>query len=85
MGISNFSNFSPKSKLDAESFVKSNLTRLAQLFNIEDDTTMEEKEKILIDYLSKYPDQIKSLSLQFPNKEGSVAPIVQSIGGTMKY
>lgn len=85
MEISNWSEFNPKNKLDAESFVKSNLTRLSQLFNIEDDISMEEKEQILIEYLTRFPDQIRSLSLRFPDKSGSVAPIVQNIGGTMRY
>ncbi len=65
MEVSDWSSFNPKSKLDAESFVKNNLFRLIQLFNIEDDYSTEEKEEILIKYLTRFPDQIRSLNLLF--------------------
>jgi len=85
MEISNWSTFNQKSKLDAESFVKNNLFRLIQLFNIEDDFSIEEKEEILIKYLTKFPDQIKSLNLSFPNRSGSWIPKTNNIGGVVKY
>ncbi len=86
MGLSSWSDFmNPKSKLDAESFVRSNLFRLSQLFNMEEDLTTEEKEEILIKYLTKFPDQIKSLNLQFPEKSGSWVPKTNNIGGIVKY
>ncbi len=87
MGISDWNNFdyNIKSKIDAESFVKNNLFRLIQLFNIEDDISIEEKEEILIEYLTKYPDQIKSLNLVFPNKYGQMSiPKTNNIGGVYK-
>ena len=84
--IENWSNFNIKNKLTAEDFVKNNLKRLIQLFNIEDDLTIEEKESILIEYLTKYPDQIKNLSFRFPQQDRqSIIPVIQNIGGTIKY
>ena len=69
MNISQWSDFlNPKSKLDAETFVHNNLYRLIQLFNVDDELSIEEKEESLIKYLTKYPDQIKSLNLIFPNR-----------------
>ncbi len=85
MEVSDWSSFNPKSKLDAESFVKNNLFRLIQLFNIEDDYSTEEKEEILIKYLTRFPDQIRSLNLLFLDRSGSIFPKTNNIGGVVKY
>lgn len=71
---------------EISSWVQSNFWRLDQMIDIDDDLTNEEKEDILIRYFSKYPDQIKTLNLEFPQLDIDIyIPKVQNIGGYIKY
>lgn len=84
--IEDFGKFNMKNKLDAESYVNANISRLTQMFNIEDDFTPEEKEKMLIEYFTRFPDQIKSISLKtFGAGTGNYIPTTNNIGGVIKY
>jgi DNA invertase Pin-like site-specific DNA recombinase len=48
--------------------------------------TDEEKENILVEYFTKYPDQIKSISVVTVGNPNQLAiPILNNIGGIIKY
>lgn len=78
--------FNQKNLLNAKSYVKDNFLRLIQLFDLSDDYTIEEKEDILIEYFTKYPEQIKSISVTTVGNPNQLAvPILNNIGGVVKY
>ena len=84
--IEEYPDFNPKNNLNSSSFVKDNLYRLSQLFDVDEDLTWDEKEKILINYITKHPESIKSFNLIFPQRGISIsAPKVTNIGGLVKY
>lgn len=84
--IESYPEFNPKNKLDSMSFVRNNFYRLSQLFDVDDDLSLEDKEKILVDYLNRYPESIKSISLSFPQKGLYLSsPVVTNIGQIIKY
>jgi len=84
--IKSWSDWNPKIDFEVRGWVKNNLWRLIQLISVDSDLTIEEKEELLVDYFSRYPDQIPKLNLQFPQGDGeSMIPRVQNIGGTIKY
>jgi hypothetical protein len=76
-----------KNKLNAERYVRDNFLRLVKLFDIdEDDYDIEQKSKILIDYFTKYPEQIKTISVMtVGNPNQLVVPKLNNIGGVIKY
>ncbi len=61
--IEDYGEFNQKTKLDAEGYVESNLDRLIQLFNIEDYSNMEEVKKTLVEYFTRFPDQISRITM----------------------
>ncbi len=83
--IKDWYSYNPKNILAAKEFVESNLIRLSNYLD-SDKYTEEEKKKILIDYFTKYPDQIGSIRV---GTIGSVnqlmAPSLNNIGGVIKY
>ncbi len=84
--IENWDIYNQKNILDARSYVSRNLYKLIQLFDIEEEFTIEEKEEILIDYITRFPDVVKRLQISFPERDGStMVPKVQNIGGVYKY
>lgn len=84
--ILDWNNWNPKVDFEVRGWVKNNLWRLIQLINIDSDLSIEEKEEILVNYFTKYPDQIPKLNLQFPQGDrSSMTPRVQNIGGVIKY
>ena len=57
-----------------------------KLFDLNDEYTNEEKEDILIDYFTKYPDQIKSIVITTVGNPNQISiPTLNNIGGTVKY
>jgi hypothetical protein len=78
--------YNQKNRLSAKDYVTDNLYRLIKFFNIEDDYTIEEQEQILIDYFTKYPDQIQSLSIHTIGRPHQLSvPSLNNIGGVIKY
>ena len=77
--------YNQKNRLSAKDYVTDNLYRLIKFFNIEDDYTIEEQEQILIDYFTKYPDQIQSLTIHTIGRPHQLSiPSLNNIGGVFK-
>jgi hypothetical protein len=77
--------FNQKNLLNAKEYVKSNFLRLVKLFKLEN-YTYEDKENILIEYFTKYPEQIKNISVTTVGNPNQLAiPTLNNIGGTVKY
>ena len=84
--IDDWSLYNQKNKLKAKDYVSSNLLRLVSLFKFEDECSGEEKEQLLVDYFTKYPDQIKSLSYYTVGNPNQMSvPRLMNIGGVIKY
>lgn len=84
--IDDWSLYNQKNLLKAKEFVNDNLFRLVQFFNIQDDVETEEKKQILIDYFTRYPDQIKSINFYTVGSPNQLSiPRLNNIGGTFKY
>jgi len=78
--------YNQKNKLDAKEYVDNNIFRLIRFFDFEDESGEEEKKKVLIDYFTKYPEQIKSITVQTVGKPNQLSvPILNNIGGVIKY
>lgn len=78
--------YNQKSKLSASDYVDGNLLRLLTLFGLENDFDEDEAKKILVDYFTKYPDQIKSISFTTVGRPNPAAiPRLNNIGGVVKY
>jgi len=77
--------YNQKNRLSAKDYVTDNLYRFIKFFNIEDDYTIEEQEQILIDYFTKYPDQIQSLTIHTIGRPHQLSiPSLNNIGGEFK-
>lgn len=84
--IDDWSLYNQKNKLKAKDYVSSNLFRLISLFKFDDECSDEEKEQLLVDYFTKYPDQIKSLSYYTVGNPNQMSvPRLMNIGGIIKY
>ena len=77
--------YNQKNKLNAKEFVQENLFRLIQFFNIDENLSTEEKEQILIDYFTKYPDQITSINVTTVGRPNVSVSRLNNIGGVVKY
>ena len=78
--------YNQKHKLAARDYVEGNLFRLLQYFDFDDGLTIDEKETILIDYFTKYPDQIKFMTLHTVGRPNPASiPRLNNIGGVVKY
>ena len=78
--------YNQKNGLAARDYVEGNLYRLLQYFELDDETSIEEKEQILVDYFTRYPDQINYMTyvtVGRPNQ--SSIPRLNNIGGVVKY
>lgn len=78
--------YNQKNRLSARDYVVGNLYRLLQYFEFDDETSIEEKEQILVDYFTRYPDQINYMTyvtVGRPNQ--SSIPRLNNIGGVVKY
>jgi len=84
--IQDWSKYNQDNVLKAKEYVQDNLFRLITFFNDEDGYTTEEKEQLLIDYFTKYPDQIKKINVQTVGKPNQLSiPRLNNIGGVVKY
>ena len=63
--VDDFYQFNLKNKADAKSFVSSCLYKLIGIFNIDDEYTIDEAEDLLVDYFTKYPDQIPQITVKY--------------------
>lgn len=78
--------YNQKNGLAARDYVEGNLYRLLQYFELDDETSIEEKEQILIDYFTKYPDQIQYMSYVTVGKPNPASiPRLNNVGGVVKY
>lgn len=78
--------YNQKNKLDAKEYVGDNLYRLIKFFDFEDESGEEEKAQVLIDYFTKYPEQIQSLSVHTIGRPHQLqVPSLNNIGGVIKY
>ena len=78
--------YNQKNKLDAKEYVDNNIFRLIRFFDFEDESGEEEKKQVLIDYFTKYPDQITSINIQTVGKPNQLSvPSLNNIGVVVKY
>jgi hypothetical protein len=78
--------YNQKNKLDAKEYVDNNIFRLIRFFDFEDESGEEEKKQVLIDYFTKYPEQITSITVQTVGHPNQLSvPILNNIGGVIKY
>lgn len=78
--------YNQKHKLSAKDYVEGNLYRLLQFFEFDDGCSIEEKEQILVDYFTKFPDQIQYMTYVTVGKPNqSSIPRLNNIGGVIKY
>jgi len=83
--VDDWSLFNQKNKLKAEEYVNDNLFRLIRFYDFENGEA-DEKKQILIDYFTKYPDQITSINIQTVGKPNQLSvPSLNNIGGIIKY
>lgn len=78
--------YNQKNKLSAKDYVEGNLYRLLQYFDFDDGSSIEEKEQMLIDYFTRYPDQIHYMTYVTVGKPNPASvPRLNNIGGVIKY
>lgn len=82
--LNDFNTFNNKNYIMAKDYVEGNFLRLVQHFKIEDLSEDEQKEE-LIKYFCRFPDQISRFNIQITGRSRNVIPIVNNIGGTIKY
>lgn len=84
--IDDYGEFNMKTKLDAKAYVEANIERLIQMYDMNDDSTIEEKQETLIKYFTRFPDQIRKISLQtFGTGPNNYVLRTNNIGGVVKY
>lgn len=85
--IEDFGKFNQKNKLDASEYVDNNFRRLIQLMNIDegDYDSVDEVRDVLIEYFTRFPDQISNISLQTFGVPKNINVRLNNIGGTIKY
>lgn len=84
--LQDFGTFNPKNKLDATTYVNYNFVKLKQIMNLED-SEMEDDDikKSLIDYFTRFPDQISQVSLNTFGVPKNYVPRLNNLGGVVKY
>lgn len=85
--LQGFSEFNPKHKLTAQSYVKNNIRQLMQFMNIEEEDyeSIDEIESDLIKYFTKYPDQMVNYQLKTTGYPRNMNLSTNNIGGVIKY
>jgi len=83
--IEDFGTFNQKTKLDAESYVNNNIRQLIQIMNIDTERDLDDVKEELIEYFSRFPDQISQVSLKTFGFAKNYAPRTNNIGGVIKY
>lgn len=78
--------FNPKNNLIAKDYVENNILRLSQLMNIElGDYNIDEVKEYLIDYFTRFPDEISSINLKTFGYPKNYVLKLTNIGGNFKY
>lgn len=81
--LDDFGKFNLKYKLGAESYVDNNLRRLMQIFNMDEN---EDNRNELIEYFTRFPDQISKLNIEIVGRnQNSHVLRTNNIGGVVKY
>jgi len=85
--IEDFSKYNQKNKLDAKTYVEYNINALIKIMNIDEDDydSIEDIESVLIDYFTRYPDQISSINLSTFGVPKNYVVKLNNIGGVIKY
>jgi hypothetical protein len=85
--IEDFGRFNTKNKLDAKTYVDNNYYVLKQVMNIDegDYDSIDDIKDVLIEYFTRFPDQISSVSLNTFGVAKNYVPRLNNIGGTIKY
>lgn len=85
--IEDFGRFNTKNKLDAKTYVDNNFYALKQIMNIDEDDydSIDDIKNVLIEYFTRFPDQISSISLNTFGVPKNYVPRLNNIGGTIKY
>ena len=84
--IDDWSLYNQKNRLKAKEFVHDNLSRLIKFFNFDGESSEVDREQLLIDYFTKYPDQIKSINFYTVGNTNQLSiPRLNNIGGVIKY
>jgi hypothetical protein len=83
--VDDWSKYNQANILKAKEYVNDNLFRLIRFLDFENGQE-EEKKQSLIDYFTKYPDQISKINIQTVGKPNQLAvPRLNNIGGVIKY
>jgi hypothetical protein len=85
--LDDYGKFNPKTKLDAKAYVDNNYYALKQIMNIDEDDydSIEDVKNILIEYFTRFPDQISRVSLNTFGVAKNYVPRLNNIGGVVKY
>jgi len=83
--IDDWSKYNQANILKAKEYVDDNLFRLIRFLDFEDGID-DEKKQSLIDYFTKYPDQISKINIQTVGRPNQLSvPKLNNIGGVVKY
>ena len=84
--IEDFSKYNQKNKLDASSFVDVNVYALIQTMNIdeEDYDSIDDIKSVLVDYFTKHPDEISTISLSTFGVPRNYSIKLNNIGGAIR-
>lgn len=83
--LDDYGKFNPKTKLDAKTYVENNYYALKQILNIDEDDSIEDAKEVLIEYFTRFPDQISRISLNTFGVAKNYTPVLNNIGGVIKY
>ncbi len=85
--LNDFGKFNPKNKLDANTYVENNFHALKQVMNIDEDDydNMDDVKNVLIEYFTRFPDQISQISLDTFGVPKNYIPKLNNLGGVIKY
>lgn len=82
-----FSNLNVKNRLDAAPFVENNFRQLIQMMDIDIDDydNMDDIKSELIEYYTRFPDQINRVSFNIFGVPKNYHLRLNNIGGVIKY
>lgn len=82
-----YSNLNIKNRLDAVPFVENNFRQLIQMMDIDIDDydTMDDIKSELIEYYTRFPDQISRVSFNAFGAPKNYQLKLNNIGGYVKY
>jgi hypothetical protein len=82
---SNNENFNPKNEILAKDYVNNNIRQLIQIMEIDEENNIEDIKKYLIDYFTKYPEDIHKYSIETFGRPNNYNLRLNNIGGVIKY